>query len=108
MPIEVRGLFVLEPPSGGLARLRQSLRHAGPGGRWLPLLPWAASAGLLLAILLVVQRGGAAFTAQIVEGVQGREDAGTWTRLSSPEQDVRVYLARPAVEESPARGGGSD
>jgi hypothetical protein len=32
--------------------------------------------------------------------VQGREDAGTWTRLPSPEHGVRIYLVPTAEDES--------
>lgn len=99
MQSDVRGLFVLDPPSGGLSRLRHAMRDAEQEARWMPLMPWATAAGLLLAILLSVHRGGAAVTARIVEEVRGQEEAGAWTELHPDREGPGVYLARPTREE---------
>jgi hypothetical protein len=99
MPDELRGLFVLEPPSGGQARLRQALQRTRQEGRWLPLLPWATAATLLAFMLTVgeldMRRLDDSLTERILSGVH-RQDPAAWTQLPGTPAGVPVYLARPS------------
>lgn len=94
MPDDVRGMFLLDPPSGGLARLRDGIRAADLKRGSLPLLPWATAASLLVAVLLVMHRGEVGFARQIEEDVL-RQEPIPWTQMPG-EGDVYLYLARPA------------
>lgn len=87
-----RGWFVIDPPAGGLARLREGMRAAPPAGR-LPLLPWATAATLLLGVLGVLYRGQADMAARIEEDVRSRQ-AVPWVQVSAGDQ--RLYLATPS------------
>ena len=91
---DVRGLFPLEPPPGGLARLRRDMQRAGSEPGWLPLLPWATAASLLVAVLVAMHRGQAGLTHRIEAQVRSQEPA-SWTPLPPGQNGVRVYLARP-------------
>jgi hypothetical protein len=91
---ERRGLFSLEPPAGGLERLRQDLRRSESEDRSLPLLPWATAALLLLAL------GSAVWlrtdpAALVVAEVRAQE-VEPWTPLAGPAAGARIYVARPA------------
>jgi len=97
---DVKGLLPLDPPPGGLPRLRSALHVAEAEGRWLPLLPWMTAAVLLVAILGVSQRAGADLTARIVEEVR-EQDPGEWTVLPGGRDGVHIYLAHPARAGTP-------
>lgn len=101
----IRGLFLLEPPSGGLDRLRQEIRQHEHPARWQTVLPWAATACLLLLISapLVVERlrewrDGRLAAEQIVDSARAA-DTQPLTALPSGRADVQVYLAVPTSME---------
>jgi hypothetical protein len=97
----LRGLFLLEPPPGGLERLRFMLEQEGQAMRGLELMPWVATACLLVlsAVPLLLDhvqasRADAAVTRRIVQSVRDQEPE-TWAMLSDSRADVRIHLARP-------------
>lgn len=95
-----RGLFLLDPPAGGLERLRQAMRQDDGDAGWLPALPWATTA-LLLAFLVGVLRWDGGQAHRIVDAVREQEPTA-WTALPDEQEEVRFYLAWPSeVEPAP-------
>jgi hypothetical protein len=99
---DVRGLFPLEPPRGGLERLRRAMERGAPEGPWLEFMPWATSACLLLAITVPMlvghlqsSRTGAGTVDRIVASVREQEPE-PWMLVSEGPGGVSVYLARPS------------
>lgn len=102
MAEQIRGMFRMDPPPGGLERLRRALQRGEMPSAWMSLMPWAATAILLLvtavpmlAASLRLSRADEEATARIVELVRAQEQA-TWNILPSGRDDVRVYIARLA------------
>ena len=102
----IRGLFLLEPPSGGLERLRQAIHRDGYKARWQTVMPWTATACLVLVITapLVVEplralRARHQAADQIVASARAL-DPQPLTVLPSERADVRVYLAVPTTGET--------
>lgn len=94
MPNNMRGMFLLDPPSGGLARLRHCIRVPDSERGWLSLLPWATAASLLIAVLTMVRLGQGGLAHRIEEHVLGQEPV-PWTQLPQGQGGSRLYLARP-------------
>jgi hypothetical protein len=90
---ELRGFFRLEPPAGGLDRLRLALRRAGDEGRWLQLLPWATAA--LMLVVLCAATLLREDPADLVVAEVRAQEAQPWEQLSGPGADVMIYVARP-------------
>jgi len=105
---QIRGLFRMDAPPGGLDRLRRALRRDEMPSAWMSLMPWVATAILLLVTAmpmleasLRVSRAGEETTARIVEAVREQEPAA-WTVLPGSRNDVRVYIARLASTDAEA------
>lgn len=108
MAEQIRGLFGIDLPPGGLDRLRLAMQRDSPQPSWLTWMPWTATAMLLLVTAVPMladavrtSRAGEEATARIVESVLEQEGTSL-TALPASRADVRVFVARLSTADSAA------
>lgn len=99
MDNDLRGLAVLDPPPGGLTRLRRAMAGKDPPLRDAASLPWVTCGLLVVAILLSNRHTATVVESRIVTEVMSGLRSDEWTRLPGPAAEVGVYLARPVENE---------